>query len=417
MAQIIFNPLVGVELPSTQEIRSELGSRIQQAFQTSPTDPLLNIEPSSPMGQVLDLIVAEIEAKNSEILFLSNMVNPDLATGKFLDALAALYGLDRKISEPTVVNCVLTGLKGTVIPYGAIAQDSLGNQYRHSAAAGARIGDTGSVTSAFTAIEHGPLEVAAGAVNRIVTTIAGWDTITNPAAGVVGRDEETDAELRNRMVESYAVNATGYVEAIEANLAALEGVLDVRVLENPTNAVITQFGVSINPHSTLVAIVGGEDEQIAQTIYQRKDAGCGTTGTYQVSYTDSRFYNATYVYNIVRPQNQALKVKIEFFATSMNPTEKNNVIQAVINDVLGQGANDRVSFGLRLSMLLVSYAANSISDSRSGCIRPGSPRKWDFRIQVSKFLRMLSLRFRSLMSLCYSDRRLRWQILQLGGTF
>ena len=197
MAQIIFNPLVGVELPSTQEIRSELGSRIQQAFQTSPTDPLLNIEPSSPMGQVLDLIVAEIEAKNSEILFLSNMVNPDLATGKFLDALAALYGLDRKISEPTVVNCVLTGLKGTVIPYGAIAQDSLGNQYRHSAAAGARIGDTGSVTSAFTAIEHGPLEVAAGAVNRIVTTIAGWDTITNPAAGVVGRDEETDADRAN----------------------------------------------------------------------------------------------------------------------------------------------------------------------------------------------------------------------------
>ena len=311
MAQIIFNPLVGVELPSTQEIRSDFGTRIQQAFQTSPTDPLLNIEPSSPMGQVLDLIVAEIEAKNSEILFLSNMVNPDLATGKFLDALAALYGLDRKISEPTVVNCVLTGLKGTVIPYGAIAQDSLGNQYRHSAAAGARIGDTGSVTTTFTAIEHGPLEVAAGAVNRIVTTIAGWDTINNPTAGVVGRDEETDAELRNRMVESYAVNATGYVEAIEANLAALEGVLDVRVLENPTNAAFTQFGVSINPHSILVAIVGGEDEQIAQTIYQRKDAGCGTTGSYQVSFTDSRFYNATYVYNIVRPQNQALKVKIE----------------------------------------------------------------------------------------------------------
>lgn len=180
-------------------------------------------------------------------------------------------------------------------------------------------------------------------MNRIVTTIAGWDTINNPTAGVVGRDEETDAELRNRMVESYAVNATGYVEAIEANLAALEGVLDVRVLENPTNAAITQFGVSINPHSILVAIVGGEDEQIAQTIYQRKDAGCGTTGSYQVSFTDSRFYNATYVYNIVRPQNKALMVKIEFFATSMNPTEKNNVIQAVINDVLGQGANDRVS--------------------------------------------------------------------------
>ena len=343
MAQIIFNPLVGIELPSTQEIREDLGEKIQQAFQTSPNDPLLNIEPSSPMGQVLDLIVAEIEAKNSEIAFLANMANPETATGKYLDALAALYGLDRKISEPTVVNCVLTGLKGTVIPYGAIAQDTLGNQYRHSAANGAQIDDTGSVTTTFTAINHGPLEVAAGSVNRIVTTIAGWDSITNPTAGVIGRDEETDAELRNRMIESYAVNATGYVEAIEANLAALEGVLDVRVLENPTNAEITQYGVSIEPHSILIAIVGGEDSDIARTIYQRKDAGCGTTGDYEVQFIDETYYNATYNYKIVRPQNQSLKISVTFFGTSMNETEKNNVIQAIIQDALGQGVNDRIS--------------------------------------------------------------------------
>lgn len=343
MAQIIFNPLVGVELPSTQEIREDLGEKIQQAFQTSPTDPLLNIEPSSPMGQVLDLIVSEIEAKNSEIVFLANMVNPETATGKYLDALAALYGLDRKISEPTVVNCVLTGLKGTVIPYGAIAQDSLGNQYRHSAANGAQVDDTGSVTTTFTAINHGPLEVAAGSVNRIVTTIAGWDSITNPTAGVIGRDEETDAELRNRMIESYAVNATGYVEAIEANLAALEGVLDVRVLENPTNAEVMQYGVAIDPHSILIAIVGGEDSDIAKTIYQRKDAGCGTTGDYEVQFIDETYYNATYNYKIVRPQNQSLKISVTFFGTSMNETEKNNVIQAIIQDALGQGANDRIS--------------------------------------------------------------------------
>lgn len=343
MAQVIFNPQTGVTLPSTQEIREDIGEKIQKAFQTSPDEPLLNIEPSSPMGQVLDLIVSEIEAKNAEIIFLSNMVNPVTATGKFLDALASLYGLDRKISEPTVVNCKLTGLKGTVIPYGAIAQDSQGNQYRHSNASGAKIADNGTVLTTFTAIEHGPLEVASGAVNKIVTTIAGWDSITNPTAGIIGRDEETDSELRNRMIESYAINATGYVEAIQANLAALDGVLDVRVLENPNNTSIEKFGVTINPHSILISIVGGEDEEIAKTIYQRKDAGCGTTGDYQVSYTDENFYNATYTYNIVRPESQALKIKVTFFGSSMNPTEKNLVIQSLITDVTGGGANDRVS--------------------------------------------------------------------------
>lgn len=343
MAQVIFNPQTGATLPSTQDIRQDIGEKIQQAFQTSPDEPLLNIEPSSPMGQVLDLIVSEIEAKNAEILFLSNMVNPATATGKFLDALASLYGLDRKISEPTVVNCKLTGLKGTVIPYGAIAQDSQGNQYRHSNASGAKIADNGTVLTTFTAIEHGPLEVASNAVNKIVTTIAGWDSITNPTAGIIGRDEETDSELRNRMIESYAINATGYVEAIQANLAALDGVLDVRVLENPNNTSIEKFGVTINPHSILISIVGGEDEEIAKTIYQRKDAGCGTTGDYQVSYTDENFYNATYTYNIVRPESQALKIKVTFFGSSMNPTEKNLVIQSLITDVTGGGANDRVS--------------------------------------------------------------------------
>lgn len=342
MAQVIFNPQTGATLPSTQDIRQDIGEKIQQAFQTSPDEPLLNIEPSSPMGQVLDLIVSEIEAKNAEIIFLSNMVNPVTATGKFLDALASLYGLDRKISEPTVVNCKLTGLKGTVIPYGAIAQDSQGNQYRHSNASGAKIADNGTVLTTFTAIEHGPLEVASGAVNKIVTTIAGWDSITNPTAGIIGRDEETDSELRNRMIESYAINATGYVEAIQANLAALDGVLDVRVLENPNNTSIEKFGVTINPHSILISIVGGEDEEIAKTIYQRKDAGCGTTGDYQVSYTDENFYNATYTYNIVRPESQALKIKVTFFGSSMNPTEKNLVIQSLINDVTGGGVNDRV---------------------------------------------------------------------------
>ena len=119
--------------------------------------------------------------------------------------------------------------------------------------------------------------------------------------------------------------------------------MDVRVLENPTNAEITQYGVSIEPHSILIAIVGGEDSDIARTIYQRKDAGCGTTGDYEVQFIDETYYNATYNYKIVRPQNQSLKISVTFFGTSMNETEKNNVIQAIIQDALGQGVNDRIS--------------------------------------------------------------------------
>ena len=342
MAQLIFDSATGLEVPSTEDIRADLGAAMQTAFQTNADEPLLNIEPSSPMGQVLDLIVAEIEAKNSEIAFLANMINPNSARGKFLDALAALYGIDRKISEPTIVTATVRGLRGTFIPYGVIAQDSNGHQFRHAAAGGVTIGASGTADTPFEAIEHGALEVAAGSLNRIVTIIAGWDSITNSAAGAVGRDEESDAELRQRMAESYAINATGYVEAIQSNLAELDGVIDVAVLENPTSAPVTKFGVSVDPHSICVSIVGGDDEAIAETIYRRKDAGCGTTGNYVVSYTDTAYKDAVYEYQIIRPATTSLKVKVEFFATAMTDEAIQTVQQTVVNDILGLGSNDRV---------------------------------------------------------------------------
>lgn len=342
MAHLNFDYLTGLEVPSTEDIRADLGAAIQAAFQTNPEDPLLNIEPSSPMGQVLDLIVAEIEAKNAEIAFLSNMINPNSARGKFLDALAALYGIDRKISEPTIVTVRVSGLRGTFIPYGVIAQDTNGNQFRHAAASGITIGSSGQAETTFEAIEHGALEVAAGSLNSIVTAVAGWDSITNPAAGAVGRDEESDAELRQRMAESYAINATGYVEAIQSNLAELEGVIDCAVLENPTSASITKYGVSIDPHSICVAIVGGEDAAIAETIYRRKDAGCGTTGDYAVSFTDATYKDAVYTYNIIRPASTSFKVKVEFFTDAMTDEAMDTVKEAIVEDVLGLGENDRI---------------------------------------------------------------------------
>lgn len=355
MAQLNFDILTGLEVPSTEEIRADLGSAIQAAFQTRPDEPLLNIEPSSPMGQVLDLIVAEIEAKNAEIAFLSNMINPNSAQGRFLDALAALYGIDRKISEPTIVTATVRGLRGTFIPYGVIAQDSNGNQFRHAAAGGVTIGASGVAETSFEAIEHGALEVAAGSLNRIVTIIAGWDSITNTAAGVVGRDEESDAELRQRMADSYAINATGYVEAIQSNLAELDGVIDCAVLENPTSETVTKFGIAIDPHSIAVSIVGGKDKAIAETIYRRKDAGCGTTGNYLVTYTDKSYKDATYAYKITRPTSTALKVNVEFFASAMTDEAIQAVKEAIVNDVLGLGENDRIG------MASVVYASRFYS--------------------------------------------------------
>ena len=117
MAELKFDPQSGVVVPTTQAVRDDIASGLQEAFKTKDGDPLLNVDSSSPMGQVADIITTEAAAKNSEVAFLANQLNPRTATGIWLDALAALYGLTRHVSEPTVVVCTCTGLRGTVIPY------------------------------------------------------------------------------------------------------------------------------------------------------------------------------------------------------------------------------------------------------------------------------------------------------------
>lgn len=342
MASIVFNENTGIEIPETSDVRQDLETGFKNAFQINPDDPELNTDPTSPFGQIIDLITAEVEAKNAEIAFISNMSNIYLATGKFLDSQATLYGLRRKISEPTIVTCTCTGLRGTVIPYGAIVQDVNNNQFRCNVAAGVTIGNTGTVDVTFAAIEKGALVVSPNAVTQIITSIAGWETVNNSSAGITGRVEETDAELRNRIQESYAINSTGSVESFESNLAQLSGVIDVAVLENYTNSSVTKYGVSVDPHSVAVCISGGEDADIASIIYARKDIGCGTTGDTEVQYIDTAHANTVYRYNIIRPVSTNFYIYVDFFSTELNSDLQDEIKQALINDFLGVLDNDRV---------------------------------------------------------------------------
>lgn len=343
MAQVLFDEKNGVTIPSTREVRDDLADAVQKAMPVTANGDLVNVDSSSPLGQIVDLTTAEVEAKNSEIGFLANQFNPDTARGIFLDALANLYGLQRKVSEPTVVVCTCTGLRGTVIPYGAIVEDENGNQLRHIVVSGATIGDTGAVDTTFATVEHGQIEIGAETVTKIVTVIAGWDSVVNVAAGVTGRDIEPDGELRNRMKESYAINANGTVANIQANLAQLDGVLDCVVLENYTNLKQTQYELELEPHSIAVCIVGGEDADIARVLFERKSGGCGTNGDTEVTFIDTEHFNASYTYKIVRPTAVDFAVKIEFFEEDMNSETQAAIKEAVTKDFLGELENSRVT--------------------------------------------------------------------------
>ena len=341
---ISFDKDKGFIADSVDKVREQVQQVWINAFK-SPDLPALNTSAETPQGQLIDAQTAAIMNKDNEVLFLANQFNPATATGIFQDALAQLYFLQRQPTTSTIVACICTGLQGVVIPAGAIIQTTDGLQLTNTTEG--VIAASGSIELNFKLNETGPIQVGAGTATIIVTQIPGWDTVNNSSAGIVGRNEETQQEFATRIQKSVAINAQGTVNAIYAALANLSGVVAVVILENDSNSTVEKEGVDIEAHSICISIYGGDKDAIAETIFLKKDAGCGTVGNTQVTYTDSR--GTIHNYNILIPTPLPIGVKITINNTANLPTNiKEQVQQAVLNNFTGLDGSTPVTMAQTL---------------------------------------------------------------------
>lgn len=328
---ITFDEKKGFITESVEEVRKNVQQVWVDAFK-SPDLPELNTAAETPQGQLIDAQTAAIMNKDNEFLFLANQFNPATATGIFQDALAQLYFLSRQPATSTIVSCICTGLQGVVIPAGAVIQTISGLQLINTA--DGQIGQSGSIILDFKVTDTGPVPVGAGTATIIVTQIPGWDSVTNIAAGIVGRNEESRQEFAIRIQKSVAVNSQGSTDAIYAALANLPGVVAVVVLENDTDEAVEKEGVNITAHSICISIYGGNNNDIAETIYNKKDMGCGTIGNTQISYTNSR--GTIFNYNILRPEPYPIGIRVTINNTaSLSSNIKSAVQQAVFDNFNG----------------------------------------------------------------------------------
>lgn len=113
----------------------------------------------------------------------------------------------------------------------------------------------------FIAQDYGPIPVPANSLTEILTPVAGWQTIDNFKAGVTGRNQETDEELRLRRANSLRVLGSGTVEAIRARvLQEVPGVTSVLVFENVTltqDPIEVTFSSNFDPSNSIQVFVEG----------------------------------------------------------------------------------------------------------------------------------------------------------------
>lgn len=184
----------------------------------------------------------------------------------------------------------------------------------------------------FRAEMAGPVDPPLGTLNQIITPVSGWNSVSNDAAAVVGRNAETDTELRQRWSSAVYGRSSAMVEAIQAAiLQNVDGVKSAIVYENTTDAT-DEYGRP--PHSVEAVVDGGDETEIASQLWQKKAAGIDTYGSVSEQIYDSQ--GADHLIHFNRPEQILVWMKI---VVRPNPDEvmPAAALQEIKDAVLAKG--------------------------------------------------------------------------------
>lgn len=234
----------------------------------------IDLSPNTPDGQMVG-ILAQIKMDIEELAEnVYRQLDPDVATGAWLEQRVAYAGLMRRgASYSYLRSVILTGEPNTQLYAGIVVSDQ--NKVRWVLTTDIQLDNNGSGRADFRSEQLGSFNLAKNTTLTIETVTLGLTSAVTFENAEVGVEEETDTQLRERFLFSRTKNAQNSAEAITAKIAALPDVKQVRVLENNT---AQRDALGVEPHSIDVIVYGGNDEEIANVIYQNKGAGVGLQG-------------------------------------------------------------------------------------------------------------------------------------------
>jgi uncharacterized phage protein gp47/JayE len=228
-----------------------------------------------------------------------NNYSPSTARGDALSRQVKINGIARQTATNSTVDLTLTGEAGTTILNGQ-ARDS---QSLWNLPSSVVIPLSGTVTVTATANEAGAVSADAETINRIATPTEGWISVINRTKATEGRDAETDAALRARQALSTSQPSQTVANGILGALQKLDGVTRATVYENASGT-----AAEIPAYSIAVVVEGGDADEIAEVIKNRKTLGVATQGTTSIAVENSDGTRSTVKF--YRPTEVRVKVTV-----------------------------------------------------------------------------------------------------------
>ncbi|HEH6263707.1 TPA: baseplate J/gp47 family protein, partial [Campylobacter jejuni] len=258
-----------LEFAYKDDILSEYQALFKNIF------PDINTDPSTPQGQIITSLT---QTDLATISYLENLANAFFlgGNGYFLDLWAwNLFRVTRKQGIPSSALITIQGVAGTEIPEDFLISD---NQYNYKISQSVIIPNTGTIDVLFYCTEINEFIANPNTITQIVTIVNGVERVNNTNMATPAILKETDGELFQRCVYFGSTARNASFRSILANVAEVIGVNRIAGAENVTNNPLEVSGVTLTPHSICLVVDGGENEDIANAMFNSRATGCDMVG-------------------------------------------------------------------------------------------------------------------------------------------
>lgn len=266
----------GVQTDTFEEIFEALDAGYREIYgQDIITDQ------ESPDGQRIGIETTLRYDLESFAAWLYSQIDPDLNTGDMQQIIAKLAGVYLLAASRSQWDLEVEVSRNITLPSGYTVADQNGVEWFLDSDVSVLSGSN-SVT--FLAVEWGSVSGVASGSEFTQSTPENYVTsISAGADAVKGREEETVEEFRLRRKMSTENPSQSTNGAIYAKLAALPGVTDLQVYDNPDSTYDVER--DIPAHFMWVVIDGGSLDDIGEVMAKQRLGG--TKGDITTTYTDT----------------------------------------------------------------------------------------------------------------------------------
>lgn len=228
------------------------------------------------------------------------------AEGIQLDRKAWEFGITRLQEQYAQGTIDIQGIPNYTVEEGTLFETANGVLFQ--LVADVTLDDNGVGTGDIICTEVGTKgNVAANTITIMSNPDENIKSVTNPTATTGGRERETDTEFLERYRQTLSGLGSTSTDSIRAELLKLDGVRAAVVIENTQS---TPDGAGRPPKSISTYVLGGDKNEIAQVIFQKKAAGIEAYGTEQVQVYDLAGYPHTIGFSWATEVPIAIQLKI-----------------------------------------------------------------------------------------------------------